>query len=149
MKVYKIFSRDKKCAVLDSQETGELLKSRYAGKVGEVNTRYVCWCLDRNDNNRLKVLDFPLSVARSIGNRQVASGKQISGVKEGCDWQIMTNGRTGKEVRYDTVYLNDSILTESEIQMIKDKRESKDSKFNLMDIFKPLNLTEAEEKLFG
>ena len=150
MKILKVFSRDKKCAILDSAETGELLKGRHAGKVGDVNMRYVCWCFDRDDSNSsLKVLDMPQSVARSIGNRQILTGKSVSGNQEGCDWQIMTNGRIGKEVRYDAVYLDESPLTEAEIQMIKDKRESKDEKFNLLELFKPLNLAQAEEMLFG
>ena len=149
MKVFKIFSRDKRCAILDSVETGEILKGRHAGKVGDVNVRYVCWSFDRDDSNALKVLDMPQSVARTIGNRQVLTGKSVSGSQEGCDWLIKTNGRTGKDVRYDAVYLEESPLTEKEIQMINEKRESKDEKFNLLDIFKPLNVEQAEEKLFG
>ncbi len=149
VKIYKVFNRDKQCAILDCEETGELLKNSHPEDVGQVNTGYVCWCFDRDDGNSLKVLDFPQSVARAIGNRQVVTGKKISSVEEGCDWQIMTNGKQGKDVRYDAVYLKESPLTEEEIQSIKDKRESKDGKFNLLELFKPLNLTEAEEKLFG
>ena len=55
MKIYKVFSRDKRCAVLDSQETGEMLRNRHAGKLGEVNVRYVCWCFHRDDSNGMKV----------------------------------------------------------------------------------------------
>ena len=37
-------------------------------------------------------------------------GKKVSGSQEGCDWKITTNGKTGKDVRYEAVYIEETII---------------------------------------
>ncbi len=148
VEVVKIFSKNRKCAVVESEQTGKQLKMKYPRDLSDISVRYACWCIDRADN-RMKVLDMPVSIARAFGKRQALIGKAISEFDEGCDWQIMTNGRTGKEVRYDAVYLKESPLTEEEKKMVEDQKEGKDGYYDLRHMFKGLSFEEAEEKLFG
>ena len=78
--------------------------------------RYACWCIDREDN-KMKILDMPVSVAKTFGNRELLIGKKIAKAEEGCDWAILTNGKQGKDVRYEAVYLEETPLSCAEKQM--------------------------------
>lgn len=147
VKVVKIFSNDRKCAVIDSEDVGQKLKEKYPDKLGNVSSRYACWCIDRDDN-KMKILDMPVSVARALGSRAKIIGKKISGSQEGCDWAIGTNGKTGKDVRYEAVYMEETPLSCAERQMVKDRMADKDS-FDLTKVFKSCSSDEAENKLFG
>ena len=147
VKVVKIFTDDRKCIGLDNEEVGQQLKSKYPNELSSVNIRYACWCIDRDDN-ALKILDMPVTVARTLGNRVALVGKKISG-QEGCDWSIITNGRQGKDVRYEAVYLEETPLSCSEKKMVEDQKSEKDGHFDLTKIFKSYSFEEAEEKLFG
>ena len=148
VKVVKVFNNYRKCAVLDSEETGMQLKVKYPKELSNVSVRYVSWCIDRDDKS-MKILDMPKSVAISFSDRQVRIGKKIAEYNEGCDWMIMTNGKQGKEVRYEVVYLEDTFLTSSEIELVEDHKSGKYGHYNLTKIFIPHNFEEAEKKLFG
>ena len=147
-RVIKIFTDDKKCLILDTEETGKRLKEKYPEKLSSVSVRYASWCIDR-DSNIMKILDMPVSVARAFGRRKEIIGKKISGIKEGCDWSIVTNGKKGKDVRYEAVYLKETPLTEEEIQMVKDKKSEQNGYFDLKKIFKPHTFEEAEEMILN
>ncbi len=148
VKVVKIFGNDRRCAVIDSEDVGRRLNEQYSRKLSSVYVRYACWCIDRDDNS-MKILDMPKSVARAFGNRQALAGKGIAGVNEGCDWSIITNGKKGKDVRYQAVYLEETPLTQAEQQMVEDQKSEKNGYFDLTKIFKSQSFKEAEEKLFG
>lgn len=148
VKVVKIFSRDHKCAVLDNEQPGQHLKVKYPKELSDVNIRYAGWCIDREDNT-MKILDMPASVAKTFGNRERLVGKKIASAVEGCDWVILTNGKKGKDVRYEAVYLEESPLSEEEKKMVEDHKSEKDGHFDLRKIFQSHSFEEAEEKLFG
>ncbi len=148
VKVVKIFSNDRRCAVVDSEDVGRRLKEQYPHKLSSVYVRYASWCIDR-DSNTMKILDMPKSVARAFGNRQVLAGKGIAGIYEGCDWSIITNGKKGKDVRYETVFLEETPLSCAEKKMVEDQKSEKNGHFDLTKIFKSQSFNEAEEKLFG
>ncbi len=148
VRVVKIFSNDRRCAIIESEDVGRRLKALYPHELSSVNIRYACWCIDRVDIS-LKILDMPVSVARAFGNRQVLAGKRIAGITEGCDWSIITNGKKGKDVRYEAVYLEESPLSCAERQMVEDQKSGKNGHYDLMKIFKSQSFKEAEEKLFG
>ena len=145
IRVVKIFTEDRKCLVLDNEEVGRKLKEKYADQLGNVSVRYACWSIDRDDNS-LKILDMPRSVARAFGNRASLLGKKISGAKEGCDWAVVTNGKRGKDVRYEVFYIEETPLTEAEKKMVENRKES-DGHFDLTKIFKSYSFDEAEERL--
>ena len=146
VKVIKIFTHNRKCIILDNEETGQHLKTKFPDLLGSVNIRYACWVIDR-DSNSLKILDMPQSVARAFGNREVLVGKKIAGANDGCDWSIITNGKKGKDVRYEAVYLEETSLTEAEKQMVKNRKAEEGSYFDLTKIFKSYSFKEAEEIL--
>ena len=148
VKVVRIFSDDRKCAVIDSEDVGNSLKSMYPHRLSSVSIRYSCWCIDRDDN-KMKILDMPVSVARGFGNRELLIGKKIAGEFEGCDWSITTNGKQGKEVRYEVVYLKESPLSCAEKKMVEDHKSGTYGHFDLTKIFKSNSFEDAEEKLFG
>ena len=148
VKVTRIFSNDRKCVILNNENVGNRLQSRYPSKTGNVSVRFACWCIDRADDS-MKILEMPASVARALGNREALLGKKIADIAEGCDWSITTNGKKGMNVRYEAVYLNESPLTHSEIQMVEDLKSGEEGQFDLTKIFESLNYKEAEEKLFG
>ncbi|MBW8015583.1 MAG: hypothetical protein FVQ82_05295 [Planctomycetes bacterium] len=148
VRLVKIFSHDRKCAVIESEEVGKRLREQYPTKLSSVNIRFACWCIDRDDNS-LKILDMPVSVARTLGNREALVGEKIAGIAEGCDWSITTNGKQGMEVRYDVVYLEETPLSCLEREMVEDKKSEKNGHYDLTKIFGSCDFEEAEEKLFG
>ena len=148
VKVAKIFSEDRKCAVLDNEEIGKNLKAKFPDILSNVSIRYACWCINREDNS-LKILDMPYSVAKAFGNRVALVGSKISGSQEGCDWKIITNGKKGKDVRYEAVYIEETPLSQEEIEMVKDRKSEEKKHFDLTKIFKSCGFEEAEEKLLG
>ena len=91
---------------------------------------------------------MPFSVARTFGNREALIGKKIADENEGCDWSIITNGKTGTDVRYEAVYLEESPLSRSEKQIVKEQKSEKNGYFDLRKIFKSHSFKEAEKKLF-
>lgn len=147
VKFFNIFSIDRRCAVIVSEDTGRRLKERYPRKLSNVKARYTCWCIDRVDCS-MKILDMPVSVAISLRNRQVILGKVIAGITEGCDFAITTNGKTGKDVKYEAIYIEETPLTQAEQEMVKEKMADKDS-FDLTKVFTSCSYKEAEEKLLG
>ena len=148
VKVVKIFSHDRRCAVIESEDVGRRLKEQYPHKLSSISVRYACWCIDR-DSNTMRILDMPKTVARTFGNRQALAGKGIAGIAEGCDWSIITNGQKGKDVRYEVVYLEETPLTYSEQIMVEVQKSEKNGHFDLMKIFKSCSFKDAEDKLFG
>ena len=149
VKLIKVFSNDKKCAILDTEDTGKKLKAKYPKELNDVVVRYACWCFDRNDDNALKIIDMPFSIANSIGNRQLLVGKKVGGLTEGCDWSIITNGKKGKDVRYEAVFLDETPLTDAEKKMVEDKKADEEGQFDLSKFYKTHSFVEAEKLLFN
>ena len=148
IKIIRVFNKDRKCAFLENEEIGIELRVKYPRELSDVTTRYACWCIDR-DTKSMKVLDMPKSVATSFSDRQLRIGKMISEYNEGCDWMVMTNGKAGIEVRYEVVYLEDTILSKAEIELVEDQKTGKYGHYDLNKIFIPLSFEKAEKKLFG
>lgn len=147
VKIVRVFTNERKCIVIDNEDVGQQLKDKYPDRLGNVSVRYASWCIDR-DSNTMRILDMPKSVARTIGRRVEMAGKKISGNKEGCDFAITTNGKKGKDVRYEVVYIEETPLTQAEQEMVKEKMADKDS-FDLTKVFTSCSFKEAEEKLLG
>ena len=146
VEIINLFSNKQKCIVLDNKFTGQHLKAKFPDLVNNVSVRYACWCIDRDDDS-LKILDMPISLARVFGNRELLVGKRMAGDKDGCDWKISTNGKKGFDVRYEAVYIEETPLSKAEKQMITNRRANKNKHFNLTKIFKSCSFKEAEEKL--
>ena len=68
VKIVRVFTTDNRCITLDNEGTAHKLKEKYPNAISNISVRYACWCFDRNDE-RMKVLDMPVSVAGAIGKR--------------------------------------------------------------------------------
>jgi hypothetical protein len=148
VKVIRVFSNDRKCAILNNEEIGKRLTEQYPHIISNVSVRFSCWCIDREDG-LMKILEMPISVAKAIGNRESLIGKKVGGEYEGCDWSITTNGKQGMEVRYEVVCLEETSLTQTEKGMLKLQKSEKYGYFNLTKIYESHNFKEAKEKLIG
>ena len=146
VQVIKIFTNQRQCILIDSEDIGKQLQQKYPDIMSNISVRYACWCLDRDDDS-LKILDMPISVARAFGNRAVMIQKKISGKDQGCDWKIMTNGKKGKDVRYEAVYIEDTPLSADEIEMVQNRKAEEGRQFDLEKIFRSYSFAQAEEKV--
>lgn len=81
--------------------------------------RYSIWVLDRNDNNQMKIMDFPPIVYRQIGLWKDAHDGDNPGGANGPDFQIKVEGQ-GKRTRYSVVAIDRAPFTEEELARIKD-----------------------------
>jgi len=94
----------------------------------------------------MKILDMPESVIKVFQRRKQITNKEISGVNEGCDWAIMTNGQKGLNVKYDAVYIKESPLTEEEQKIVETERKTRE-KYDLIEVCRPCSFNEVEERL--
>lgn len=138
--LFKVFTTENKCILLDTKENAYQLKKDYPEKISNVSTRYVCKCINRGDQE-LKILDMPITVAKAFGSRAENVEKNISARREGCDWAIRTNGKTGKDCRYEVIYVEETPLTDNEYNMVQEKKELKE--FNIEEMFNTNSLDEA------
>ena len=91
---------------------------------------------------------MPISIARIFGNQAQMVKKKISGKEEGYDWKIKTNGKKGKDVRYEAVVVaGETPLTADEIAMVQERRAKEGRHFDLAKIFKSCSFAQAEEKV--
>ena len=146
VKVVRVFTNDAKCLTLDNEETGRKLKEKYPNKIGNISVRYACWCFDRHDD-RMKILDMPRFVASEIGKRDALAGKKISGIDQGCDWKIGTNGEKGIDVRYTVNYVEDSYLTGTEKNIVEDRKLDNKRPYDLTKVFAGDSFLDANDKL--
>lgn len=105
-------------------------------------TRYGVYVIDRNDDNKVKVMEFPQSVFNAFG--QWAQNMKIKpGGKEAFDWSINVTG-AGLKKRYNASALEKTPLTQEEISAYKEAVEQ-----NPLDsVFAPDSDEEIEKKLF-
>ncbi len=108
--------------------------------------RYATIVIDRNDDNKVKILEAPQTVFRPIGLSFEATGKNPGGSKEGSDWNIKVSGK-GLNTTYDVVFVANTPLAEEERQAIKEAIDGDKNKLKKM--FKIDTPEEIEEKLFG
>jgi hypothetical protein len=88
----------------------------------EPKPRYAIWVIDRDDNNKLKVMDFPASLFDSFKEWKQAQNEEPGGLK-GCDWQIkVTPGPGGdrRKTKYSAMTLDRAPFTEEETKSVKD-----------------------------
>lgn len=107
--------------------------------------RYAAIVIDREDN-KVKILEAPQSVFRSLGTHFEATGKNPGGSKDGSDWQIKVTGK-GLNTTYDVIYLKETPLSDEEKNILRDALEG--DKDKLQNMFKADTPDEIEEKLFG
>ena len=146
VKVVRVFTNDAKCLTLDNEETGRKLKEKYPNEINNISVRYACWCFDRHDD-KMKILDMPHFVVSEIRNQDTLAGKTVSGLEQGCDWKISTNGKKGMDVRYKVKYLEETSLTGFEQNIVEDRKTDKKMPYDLTKVFAGDSFLDANDKL--
>ena len=82
--------------------------------------RYATWVLDRDDGNKLKVMDFPPSLYNYFRDWAANTGKNPGG-KDGFDW-IVTVKKESSFTKYAGTPLEPTPFTPEELSMIKKEK---------------------------
>ena len=107
--------------------------------------RYAMYVLDRNDDNKVKIMEFSVSVFKNFSNRFQLTGEEPGSNKNGSDWAIKVSG-SGFSTVYETTFIKNTPLTNDEVEAVKTELGGDMEK--LATIFKFLDLKSAEKKLF-
>ena len=84
----------------------------------EPKDRYAIWVIDRNDDNRLKVMDFPPSLFNFFKRWHEDTGDNPGGMK-GCDWVVRVS-KQSNFTKYEATTLDRVPFTEAEMKMMKE-----------------------------
>ena len=133
---------------IDNEDVGRQLEEKYGAYLRVVSVQYLCWCIDR-ESNSLKILGMPASVAEALSSREALVGRQIASIDEGCDWIIVSNGLTGENIRYETVYLEETPLSQAETDMVNIRVNDGRGIYDVFAYLNSYSFAEAEEELFG
>lgn len=109
--------------------------------------RYAILVFDRNDDNKLKVLEGPKTIFKFFKEFYRITKKEPGG-KEGADFRISVNcpnGRKDRDTTYDVEVLDHIPFTEDEKNFY---RENKDN-YDIKKIFASEEPEVIERKLFG
>jgi hypothetical protein len=84
--------------------------------------RYSIWVLDREDENRLKIMDFPQSLCNVFSKWKAGFNGDEPGGKQGPDFQISITAPKGRNQykKYEAMALDRTPFTDEELQPIKD-----------------------------
>ena len=108
--------------------------------------RYAIFVIDRNDGNKIKVMEAPVSVFKHFRDRFEATGQKPGGNKDGGDWQIKITG-SGLKTEYSATYLKDTPLTQEELEAFSAVMDG--DRERLGKIYRIDSPEEIEKKLFG
>lgn len=127
----------------------EEVVAQMASKHPQLNrpaNRYAMYVLDRNDDDKIKVMEFPISVYKQFANSFQATGNEPGSNKNGSDWVIKISG-SGYNTTYETTFVAGTPLTEEEVNAIKVELGGDMEK--LATIFPFNDVAGAEKKLFN
>jgi hypothetical protein len=87
----------------------------------EPKERFASWVIDRDDNNKLKVMDFPFMLLKQFQRWKEAFGDEPGGMK-GPDWKISLEippGGTKRQTNYIAMNLDRTPFTPEEHEVFK------------------------------
>jgi hypothetical protein len=108
--------------------------------------RYAAYVIDRNDDNKIKILEAPQSVFRPIGSTFESTGKNPGSKNGGSDFQIKVTG-VGLNTKYDVAWAGSTPLTPDEVDALKEALDG--DKTRLQKLYKVDSPEQIEAKLFG
>jgi len=102
--------------VVDGKTVDPLMLQGFAPK-----KRYAIWVFDREDQNRLKVMDFPPTLFEQFAEWK-ANFNDAPGGANGPDWVIKLEvpGTDRRRTKYKASYLDKAPFSEDEIKQIKE-----------------------------
>ena len=108
------------------------------------SSRYAIYVFDRTDG-KLKVMEGPKTVFLPFRQRFEVTGKDPAGSTTGGDWLIDIQG-TGKATKYTLTYIEDTPLTQNEIEEVDAVLNNEDGQ--LKTLYKPHSPEAIEKRLF-
>jgi hypothetical protein len=132
-------------AVVDDEVVSQLA-AKYPSELNKPANRYAMYVIDRNDENKIKIMEFPISVYKAFCNSFDATKRKPGSRQDGSDWLIKKTG-TGLNTSYETTFVDYTPLTEDEYE--KFKKVLGGDLQRIAAIFPFSTLEEAEKKLFG
>lgn len=124
-------------------------------QMGEVpKDRYAIWVMDRNDDNYLKIMDFPPSLFNYFKTWHEATGQNPGG-KQGCDWQITVKAPQGGQkkqyTKYEALALDRTPFSEEEIASMKEGvtiyRDDEERQVSLKDFLLDVRRDDTPEEI--
>lgn len=112
----------------------------------EPKKRFSAWVLDREDGDKLKVMDFPPSLFDSFKEWRGANNNDEPGGSKGCDWKIVVTlpaGGDRRKTKYAAYPSAPTPFTEEELARMKEI----DIKKKLEDYRKPHSPEEIRRML--
>lgn len=70
---------------------------------GQTNVKFVCWIIDRKDENKVKVYFMPTTILNGIGGLQMSDDFAFDEVPMPYDITVMAKGAGTKEVEYNVI----------------------------------------------
>lgn len=108
--------------------------------------RYAAYVIDRNDDNKIKILEAPQSVFRPIGSTFESTGKNPGSKNGGSDFQVKVTG-VGLNTKYDVAWAGSTPMTPDEVNALKEALDGDMKK--LQKLYKVDTPEQIEAKLFG
>jgi hypothetical protein len=89
---------------------------------GQTNVKFLCWIIDRVDENKIKLYFMPTTILNAIGGLQMSDDFGFEDVPMPYDITIMAKGAGTKEVEYTVVGARQNTpLTGAELQAFEEK----------------------------
>jgi len=129
-----------------TEEVVALLAAKYPSELTKPANRYAMYVIDRNDGNKIKILEFPISVYKVFCNSFEANKKKPGSRLEGSDWLIKKSG-AGLNTSYETTFVDYSPLTDEEYEALKVVLGG--DKEKIATFFPFSSVEQAEKKLFN
>lgn len=123
-------------------DIGALLQDHFGQEI-KPSMRYAIKVIDREDGNRVKILESSATIFKMMATWSKGSDMKVGSSKAG-DWIITAEG-TRPQIKYNASFLKNTPITDEEIKMIntlKDKPE-----YNLSKIYETATLENVLEKL--
>lgn len=145
---YKIFVGKGKPSIIvdpdDKDEAAKLLTEK-AGTEMRPSYRNAMFVLDRNDDNRVKIMEGGFQIFEAFANWSSGSGTKPGSGAAG-DWQITVTG-DGLNRKYQPVYLGPAMFTDEEKKVISALKAA--DKLKMANYLKEVPLDKVVEAAFG
>lgn len=115
-------------------------------ELGKPANRYGMYVIDRNDDNKIKILEFPITVYKAFVNSFEATKKKPGSRTDGSDWLIKKSG-AGLKTSYEATFVDYTPLTQGEYDALMTLLDGNMKK--IATFFPFLSLADAEKKLFA
>lgn len=142
---HKVEGQKMRTAIV-TEETVGLMAAKYPSELNKPANRYAMYVIDRNDGNKIKIMEFPFSIYKAFCNSFDATKKMPSHKTDGSDWLIKKSG-VGLNTSYETTFVTNTPLTDEEFANLKEVTGGDREK--IATIFPFCSLEVAEKKLFN